>query len=62
MAEHITRAWDDDVRGYRGTKWECTCGRGGAWSVQDGSAERDAHDHRMACDPEYRAAREARNG
>lgn len=56
MSKHLTRAWDDEVRGYPGTKWECTCGARGDWSIQDGSAERDAHDHRMARDPEYRTA------
>lgn len=58
--EHKTTCWDDEVRGYPGTRWECTCGRGGAWGVRDGSAESDAHSHLLGSVPGYREEWDAR--
>ena len=55
MSEHSMTTKDEIVRGRPGTVATCTCGWRSAWGIQDGSAECDAHDHKMSHDPEYRA-------
>lgn len=57
---HAVTSSDEMVRGYRGTVARCRCGWSSAWSVQDGSAEADGHDHVMSSDPAARAQHEAR--
>lgn len=54
MSDHLVVTTDEVVRGRPGTVSRCTCGWKSAWGVQDGSAEADAHGHRMRRDEDYR--------
>lgn len=57
---HSVTTSDTTVRGRPGTVAECSCGWRSAWGVRDGSAESDAHHHRMVHDEDYLSDHRAR--
>ena len=60
MRTHEVVTTDEVVRGHPGTVARCSCGWISRWWVRDGSAESDAHQHRMSEDDAYREQRKAR--
>lgn len=50
---HSVTTADTTVRGHPGTVAKCSCGWKSAWGVRDGSAESDAHHHRLDHDEDY---------